>query len=352
MLIAASSDETKRGLLASLEEEIAVVDSEEPTGLDEEKPGLEFDPAINSYSVANYIVEFEPDADKFAEVSHDPEVLAILCTKSTDCGRALKEDVAKDILVIALTATASELAQGQNILRLAPSNALQAQALHDLLKKDIGSEGSFAVVYEPNLYGLDLYKNFMARYQLERLYALSPPTLVGAFPIHTHLALQDSQKGLNASQVIEALASERLDGIVYMGYPEAFSDLTESSGNREMASHWYSGDGIEPFDLVEKGFDNLKIMALYFVETEASSEATYYYAYDAGKFMTAIVEGDFSQTVNRADFLQKAKNTVLGVDIAKTGAKSFTSADTNASFIVRFLEESEARTTVIKVTPF
>ena len=327
----AGQGESLKGFLASLE--------------------LRSESNVNSYSIGNYVVEIEPDAEKFTEVSQDSEVVAILCEKSAECSYALADSAAKDVLVITLTATAVELAQGQNILRLAPSNTLQAQAIHEPLSKDIGSQGRFAVVYEPSFYGLDLFKSFMATYMYERLYERSPPTMVATLPLHTDLDLQDSQKGVDATKIIGTLQSEQLDAIVYLGGAEGFLNLTNN--NREITTHWYASEAVSNIDLANEEFDNLKIIALFFAENFRSTDFHYYYGYDAGKFLSAIVDDDFSQTppANRTEFLQIAKKTVLDLNSAKTGIKSFISADQEAFFFVRYLEEGEIRSKVIKAVP-
>lgn len=355
IVLVAGTDETKKGLLAGLTEGLTQEIDDPNLPPDAVRPLLSFDPAVNSYTLNNYVIEFEDDADKLMDITQDSEVVAVLCKNSTVCGKALLEVASEDVLVIALTATSSELSFGTNILRLAPSNSLQASLLHEVINENLTPEQRYAIVYEPTLYGLDLYKNFISTQVQKRLRSDSMPQIAFALPLHTHLTLQPEQKFIDANRILSMLEKNKVDAVAYFGYLDGFRELADDKkgGKHNITDYWYAGDGIEELDLKAENFTNTSIVGLFYAQNDNSSVATYYYAYDSGKFLRAIMEqGQFTQEkVDRTAFLEKAKTIVLPANQTKTGAKSFTSADSESYFFIHYLnEEQQKLTDIITVT--
>jgi len=310
-LNATTQQAAARGFLAALGQTFTVGQTQYPLG-------------------GGFSVDIETDLTALIAHSQDPEVLALACVTSVVCREATEMEAAKDLLVITLTATSSELGLGENLLRMAPSNATQANAIYSRLKAGIGT-GRFAVVYEPDAYGADLYENFVYAYLGEVMLGNDPPHWIMGLPLHSRLNLHAAQKDVDAAKVLQILASQSLDAVVYLGNTESFLDLTDATrgGSTQAAARWYAGDAVSGL-AAGKGFPQLEIISLF--GSDRDEPVQYYYGYDAAEFLVkaAIVylEQGGSERIN---LLESAKTVTM---VGKTGSKSVDSADTEALFTV------------------
>ena len=311
-----------------------------------------FNPEQFSYPLNNgHVLDIELDLNRIPDLTHNPDVLALVCINSVACRLAAEKQASKDLLVISLTATSSQLTVADNMLRMAPSNIRQANAIYKRLKDGIKT-GRFAVVYEPDAYGADLYKNFVYSYLNDKiLEQQDTPYWVMGIPLHDHLLLDSSQKRVTAAKVLQVLASQSLDAVVYLGMDRGFLDLTdaERGGNSKVATRWYAGDGVEEIPQ-EKGFNGLEIIRLFSSGREDSQglirSATYYHARDAGLFLAEVTKQYTSQNATtRTQLLDIAKTVRV---IGRTGEKGFGLSDDAMFFdVLTYRENGETGTTTI-----
>lgn len=278
-----------------------------------------------------YTIEIESDIDSTQALTQDPDVLALVCVASASCVPASDKSAGKDVLVISLTATSSQLMLGDNILRLAPSNAQQAGAIYKRLKEGVGN-GRFAIAYEPNTYALDLYQNFILTYADKVLLSDTAPQLLMGLPLHTDLSLQSEQKPMDASRILDVLDGQALDAVIYLGMRKGFTDLTDSTlnGNAGVAPRWYASDAVHPLN-DSNAFAGLEIITL-FGAAGKDRGTRYYYAYDAGSFLLEAIKPYLIQDIKeRTKLLEIAKTTSI---YGSTGLKGFQQADQNSLFSV------------------
>jgi hypothetical protein len=302
--------------------------------------GVKYDSSVSSYDLGNgYVVEIEFDSSNLIARTQQDDVIAVVCRTSSSCALALEEEAAKDLLIVATTATSSSLSVGSNFLRLSPSNTAQAKAIYQEISTDISNQ-RFAMIYEPETYALDLYNGLIAEYFLDIFIGVKGPILAGAIPIHDYVNLDKTQKSVAVSQVKAVLQQLEVDTVAYFGFPDGFAALTDISmgGDPSLASRWYAGDAVYPVE-TDKGFAGLKVFGLYQPKGDESVYNQYYYGYDAGQFLMKVVE-NYGVTDNpeRAIFLETAKNTELSHDEAKTGQKSFGTADESGKFTVQVFD--------------
>jgi hypothetical protein len=284
--------------------------------------GLAFNPAPLQYPLGGgYAVEIETNPKNLIAQTQDANVLALLCVTSSACLPATEAGAAKDLLVIALAATSSYLLNDANVLRLAPSNVHQAYALYKRLKAGIGG-GRFAVVYEPDVYGTDLYDNFIRGHLTNVLYQHPAPRWVMALPLHTHLPLAPGQKDLDAAKILRVLAGQSLDAVLYLGAAEGFLDLTDAArgGKAGVVPRWYASDAaaLSP----DKGFAGLEIISL-----PGSQRA---YGQDAAQFLIQAATQYLQQGGGERGKLLEIAKTVTSA--GSTGAKGFEAVDSNPVF--------------------
>jgi len=140
----------------------------------------------------------------------------------------VKSSTTQNVLVIALTATSTILENGKNILRLAPSNALQAKAIYGQLKKD--EIKRFGIVYEPAVYAMDLYSSILGEYFVDVINGIADkPIFVSAFPVSDFLNLSATQKGTTATKILQMLPRLNLDAMVFLGFNDTFQALTDAN---------------------------------------------------------------------------------------------------------------------------
>ena len=304
--------------------------------------GVEYNPAILSYTLANgYIIEIENDLNGLNGRTQQQDVLAVVCQTSSNCAPALEESAAKDLLIIAVTASSTLLSEGHNIWRMAPSNKLQAKAIYAEMKAEIGQE-RFAVVYEPENYGLDLYVTVMGDYATNTVSQTAGPELVGAIPLHDNINLDASQKSVKADTVKTLLgrfADTGVQAVAYLGFDDGFKALTDESvgGNPDVVEYWYTGDGVHASSV--KAFPNLRLVEPYYPSnSDEHVPANYYYAYDTGtlllKTIAKLAESGLGTDPERTAFMAIAKTIQLTADEAKTGQKAFTTAEQQGVFTV------------------
>ncbi|OUD15632.1 ABC transporter substrate-binding protein [Thioflexithrix psekupsensis] len=302
-----------------------------------------FNPEQLSYPLDNgQTLEIELDLNRIPELTHNPDVLTLVCINSVACRLAADDAANKELLVISLTATSSQLTIADNMLRMAPSNISQANAIYKRLKEGVKT-GRFAVVYEPDAYGADLYENFIFNYLNEKILEQETPHWVMGIALHDHLLLDASQKTVNAAKVLQTLATQSLDAVVYMGMDAGFLDLTDAArgGNAQVAARWYAGDGVEEIP-TEKGFNGLEIIRLAGSGREGPGgiprSASYFYAQDAGLFIAEVKKQYISQNATtRAQWLDIAKTVQI---LGRTGDKGFNVADPSQFFDVLIFKEN------------
>jgi hypothetical protein len=302
--------------------------------------GVKYDSSVSSYDLGNgYVVEIQTDSSTLIAKTQQKEVIAVVCRTSSSCALALDEAAAKDLLVVATTATSSSLKVGSNLLRLSPSNIAQARAIYQEISTDIGKQ-RFAMVYEPETYALDLYNGLIAEYFFELFLGVNGPILAAAIPLHEYINLDDTQKSVRLSHVKSVLQQLDVEAVAYFGFSDGFAALTDTrvGGDPTVVNRWYVGDAVYPVE-PDKGFAGLKVFGLYQPKGDESVYNQYYYAYDAGKFLIKVIE-NYGVTDNpeRAKFLEIAKNTELSDDEAKTGRKTFETADEFGIFTVQMFD--------------
>lgn len=310
--------------------------------------GQEFNVTQKQYPLGEgYSVEIETNANNLVTLSQNSEVLALICTTSLMCLKATEANAAKDLLVISLTATSTDLSFGENIARMAPSNASQSRAIYKRLKEGIAT-GRFAVIYEPDAYGADLYENFIFSYVEDIVLGNTPPQWVAGLPLHSYLSLQTSQKDNNATKILNMFSNQKVDAVVYLGSTEGFLDLTDKTrgGNPNVATRWYAGDALSSL-ATEKAFTALEIIGLFGSGRDEPTQ--YYYGYDAADFLVKVAVAYLQQGGGvRSKLLEIAKTVSI---TGKTGVKSFDSSDTNPLFTLMLYQSDGALdTTVISGT--
>lgn len=304
--------------------------------------GLEgADPGAASYAVDGYTLEVVADGDLAAQTRRD-DVVAVVCRTSSVCAHALDEDAAADVLVVAVSATSNELAGTANVLRMAPSNRFQAVAIHREVASDLEGDADprFAVVYEPGVYGMDLYSSLLAENVRGKfLEEAGTPDLVAAIPLMDQVPLQESQKSVTAAEALAALEGlGGLDAVVYLGGAEGFDALTDPvTGNPALAPRWYAADASYPVPASRAAdFGALKAFGLSFPADGPSPYYQYYYGFDAGLFLRAVMANGGG--TDRASFLAAARSTAVDEAAgALTGPKSFQQADESGRFTVQVL---------------
>jgi hypothetical protein len=302
--------------------------------------GLQFDFGAKSYALdSGYVIEFESDVSKMLTTVQKEDVITVVCDLSVVCAEALDKDAPTDVLVVTIGATSNKLREGSNILRLAPANDLQARLMYNHISEDIGFK-RFAIVYEPDIYAMDFYSLFLSDYFMDIVLAESKPTFVAAIPLHSFVInLDENYKSIKVDVAVDLLRTLQIDAVAYFGFPAGFTALTnsESGGDASVAKYWYASDAVYE---TAKGFANLKVYATYRPNTQESTFQEYYYAYDAGIFLSKVIANYQPQnTPNRSNFLQIAQETALEEEETKTGAKSFTSADKTGRFNVKVFDE-------------
>lgn len=305
-----------------------------------QEPILKYDAKKTTYEYKNINFTFEDDPTFFSEISNKKENIGIICRSSRDCSSVLHLDTATDLLVISTTATSSHFSTAKNMLRLAPSNKFQAELLLSIIGSSLSVDKKYAIIYEVNDYGIDLYKHFISHYLSERAHSKdSMPTIGISLPLHSYLDLTEKQKGINTNQVISLLKGESVDAIVYLGLLEGFNALTDSTkgGDKTLAKKWYSADGISNFKLEEENFKELEFISLFYSASRDNLGQNFYYGFDAGKFLQKVLKTNKKPT--RKTLLSTAKITELAFDTSKTGAKSFTSADSSGMFFTHSLSD-------------
>lgn len=294
--------------------------------------GVTHYPLDNGYSIELHT--HSHDDNPLIALSNDPDVIAIICNTSNDCVQAVDDQAAKDVLVTTISAMSSIFSRQENIIRMAPSNGLLAEAFYRRMKSD-GIEG-FAVVYELSLYAMDLYAQLMSSYFIDLLTEAEKPMFVSVFPITDHAGLSDSQQGTTSAQIVPILSELKVDGVLYIGYSNSFNALFNHPDSSSLRTKkWYADDALFPR---ANGFANLQIFHLYKPEYK-DIHAYYYYGFDAGTFVKKVIDSYGNTPPQRADLIAKAKLTALDSNEAKTGIKTFDRADEFGYFNVQHFDE-------------
>lgn len=292
-------------------------------------------PLSNGYQIELATYDGSSKKNPLVAYSNDAEVMAIVCLLDEDCAPALDSLAAKNVLVVAPLPGSSLFKGKENILRLAPSAALEGKAIYQQLKHDKNQR--FAVIYESTIYEMDLYSAVLGEYFVDVTNgATNKPTFVSAFPISDFLGLSAAQQGTTIATVLQLLPKLSLDAIVFAGYDKAFTALTNPTkgGNAALVKNFYSSDAIYPLQTGTGDslapFPGLRVFSLYIPDDKVSIYDSYYYAFDAGTFLQKVMvsyETTVGGTPQRDKFLELAKKTSVPIEFSKTGAKSFTEAD-------------------------
>lgn len=285
------------------------------------------------------LVTYQVGKNPLATYTSEENVIAIICQNSVVCEPAFGKNANKNLLVLSFAGTSTALSSSKNILRLAPSNAVQAKAIYNQLKKDGNSR--FAIIYEPTVYAMDLYNAFLSQYFNDIIESAQKPKFVGAFPVSDFIVgLSSQQRGTTTEHVIELLPKLKLDGVAFFGLTKAFLALTDPTkgSDTSLVKNWYASNAVTP---LEKGFAGLRAFSLYMPNDGEGAYPEYYYAHDAGTIMKMLMS-TYKATIHgipeRERFLELAQKTKLPVESSKTGAKSFSSADDHGRFNVELYD--------------
>jgi hypothetical protein len=298
-------------------------------------------PLSSGYQVELVTYDIGNRKNPLVSYSNDAEVIAIVCLLDEDCAPAIDNLAAKGVLVVAVMASSSVFKGQKNILRLAPSAALEGKAIYAQLKRDKNQR--FVVIYESNILSMDLYTAILSEYFVDVTKGnTDKPTFAGAFPISDFLGLSATQRGTTAATIVQLLPKLSLDAIVFAGYDSAFKALTDPAkgGSAALVKNFYSSDFIYPLqrDTAEHSltaFSGLQVMSLYKPSDQTSLYDSYYYALDAGTFLNTVITSyatTVGSTPTRDKFLEIAQKTTVPVEFSKTGAKSFSEADNFGHF--------------------
>ena len=310
---------------------------------------------VGSVSVDILITDDEASQTVMATQAADQNVIAIVTRTSSSSSAAGNLDPT-DITIITTTATSSHLQSITNLLMMAPSNTRLSTAIYRVIGEDKISK--FVIVYEPDIYGGDLFitlKNrffnaFMQEFMRDtngdiindaENNPLAPSRLIGSFPMFDSIStLKDAQKGLHIIQVANVINDLAPDAIAYLGFDPGFKKAFEELSTAGLASvKWYTGDAVQKdsvLSITNIESSNLKVVTLGLGADRTQMIADYNtaygvtppesflvdYAYDAGLFIKAVVNAvsGASATLNRSNFLTYAQTTDIdGI----TGKKGF-----------------------------
>jgi hypothetical protein len=182
----------------------------------------------------------------------------------------------------------------------------------------------FAVVYEPSMATMSSHHEVMANYYTD---------------FSNYLSLAPSQPGTTAATLLQILPTLNLEAILFAGRRDSFEALTGGDSNPLRTLQWYARDTILP---LSTDFAGLQIFSVYRPDEKVSQEDEYYFAYDAGTFLNKVISNYVPDggVIKPAAFLKVAKETVLVNTEAKTGTKTFTSADSRGLFRIQRYDET------------
>lgn len=200
----------------------------------------------------------EAHGDFFEAADNDDTVLSAFCMTSGSCAESR---AATNLLVISPTATSSALlttSEYRGLILMSPTNALQSRAIYKYMKENLIS--NFVVIYEPGMYGSDLYSSLHAEYVSEYYRAPeSSPAFLTAMPLYDKVFETDNYRALKAAQImdcIDKLVEDELflpsssGAIVYLGEQEGFGEL---AGSPAVNSYrWLAGDALYDANPMEK----------------------------------------------------------------------------------------------------
>ncbi|MEM7017864.1 MAG: hypothetical protein AAF512_11070 [Pseudomonadota bacterium] len=263
-------------------------------------------------------------------LTQDANTLALICPDDNTCKPFASVDAASDLLLISVFSTLSDLRGKENMLHMTPDSEPQANALYSRIK-ETEDNSTFAVIYEPNAHGFDLYGNFMFTYNTDIFFDEEAPQLVMSLALHTYLDLQASQMGQDAQRILSVLNGESLDAVIYMGTQSGFLDLTDSSrnGDRTVATRWYASAANHPLDDAN-AFSGLEIVT--FLGADNDEISAFYHASDAASFLLAGFKAFLVQTDTSRQKLLEVANTIE--IFGRTGIKGFQQDEDGALFDV------------------
>lgn len=251
----------------------------------------------------------------------DADVLAVVVSTSGDAAAVTSGEVDDPPLVIACTATATSLADEEDLLLLAPTNEAQMEALYDLLATRVEASGAmltYAVVREESpgsmVYAFDLFSEITKRASVveQELQSRNGLDATSGAPIpYAQLVGSFSFDGGNADGLAAALTALAPDTVIYVGYPDLFRRLWTAYP----AGRWIATDGVYDPSVLTLDAD-LTVLAL-----GQPDPADYYrdYGRDAGGFLGAVF-GVVGRDAARAAVREAARGVTYD---GLTGTKGF-----------------------------
>ena len=273
-------------------------------------------------TVTTKVYSQETDQSSTRGYIDDPDVLALITTNSSSTLRASQSS--EHPLVVAITATSTDLKVDEKVLLVSASNNSQIQTIREFLDKAVTTNqrmNSYAVVMEESaskgVYSFDLYLNLLKRaFDTETTVPLRSDTelfsqLVGTFNF--------SEEGEQVTMIADSLTMLKPDIVLYIGSANNFQTLYTQVPNQQ----WLGTDSLE--DLISQDFesDAVKIVSLGSPEI---GKGVHHSAYDTigviGQILSNIEGEPTQQKVLEAAYHLETK-PYKGV----TGTKSFTETD-------------------------
>ncbi len=244
--------------------------------------------------------------DKFKTAWQDPDVIAVVCQTSDAAFAITANPEMQDLLVVAVTASSTMLEGIKNLVLMAPSNRLQSDALFTAMNKQ--KVKHFAVVFETNVYSMDLVSHLYANtfaanhVKLEQ----TPPKLLASFPVNN--------TDLPINSLVSLREQEKLDTIVYLGFQNDFFNLVTRSLKNDIMKDisWFGGDALVTGELLKRLNNALPdLPPIHAMGLGTSGNDLWEdFGTDTGNFLLGAIEAIRAekQEVNRANVLKKAKS--------------------------------------------
>jgi ABC-type branched-subunit amino acid transport system substrate-binding protein len=329
--------------------------------------------SIEAHVIVSHIARTEDAKYKaaFHNAANDPNTVAIVCMTSGQCSNASTNT---NVLVVSPTATSSTLASTAtypNMIQIAPSNKLQAKAIYQAMSDN--NVNKFAVAYDPNIYGEDLYSALFAEYASESYKKpVTAPKLLAAYAVYDGMfSSATNYRAVTAGAVMNSMRSLVDDGLLNTGGNDVLVYLGDQAGFKALMAQvptsstvkllkWYGGDslydttprtklsikdGIQQFSTFIMGVpsttayqtNKTNFNTTYATNYANSTPGLYtYLGYDTGLFVKKAIVSSLAQGgVSKANVLTQAKIvTVDNDDKAVTGRKGLGETSKSGSFTI------------------
>ncbi len=291
---------------------------------------LAFKDKISSGEIILEVKDTESNPEKtesyFNEAYDNHSVFAVITDTSNDVDAYAGDTTKSDILIVSPSATSTSLLDYQNVLLFAPTNDYEASAIYTTLVKN--NLKNFAVLFEPNLYSMDLFGRIVSEGVLNPIYTPdNSSSMLGAFTIFS-----------SSIPVSSINALTNFSAIVYMGYPDNFIKSIQEIKNTGKTYKWIAGDA-EFSDTVLKSSiansEDISVVGFGYNDDGSSDFAKSYkkayglsptfwdyYSYDTAQYLIKVIDSLKSngKYLTRANFLETAKSVTYN---GFTGKKGF-----------------------------